>query len=58
MNDHIESHEDSENGDYDFDDNFIQNLPLYIYIYILYIYTLYICIIYIYILYIYIYNYL
>ena len=54
MNDHIESHEDSENGDYDFDDNFIQNLPLYIYIYIIYIYTLYICIIYIYIFYIYI----
>ena len=23
MNDYIESHEDSENGDYDFDDNFI-----------------------------------
>ena len=56
MNDHIESHEDSENGDYDFDDNFIQNLPLYIYIY--YIYIHYIYALYIYIFYIYIYNYL
>ena len=33
MDDYIESDEDSENGDNDFDDNFIQILPLYINIY-------------------------
>ena len=29
MNDYIESDEDSENGDNDFDDNFIQISPFY-----------------------------
>ena len=37
MDDCIESDDDSENGDSDFDDNFIQILPLYTYIYVRYI---------------------
>ena len=45
MDDYIESDEDSENGDNDFDDNFIQILPLYIYRQIdVHIYKMYICI--------------